>query len=132
MKDVAAGRSLARDTGLITVLTLFSRFTGLARIAVVSAVLGATLLGDVYQGANMVPTLLFELIAGGAIQAVLVPLFVREADKGPERSNRAFGVVLGTFVAYAAVASALLAALSPVISRLIELERFFSRCLPHR
>jgi peptidoglycan biosynthesis protein MviN/MurJ (putative lipid II flippase)/glycosyltransferase involved in cell wall biosynthesis len=119
MKDVAAGRSLARDTGLITVLTLFSRFTGLARIAVVSAVLGATLLGDVYQGANMVPTLLFELIAGGAIQAVLVPLFVREADNGPERSHRAFGVVLGTFVAYAAVASALLAVLSPVISRLI-------------
>ena len=119
MNDVAAGRSLARDTGLITVLTLLSRVTGLVRIAIVSAVLGATLLGDVYQGANMVPTLLFELIAGGAIQAVLVPLFVREAERGEERSQRAFGVVLGTFVVYAAIAAVLLAMLSPVVSRLI-------------
>ena len=117
MSDDAHGRSLARDTGLITGFTLVSRLTGLVRIAVVAAVLGATALGDVYQGSNMVPTLLFELIAGGAIQAVLVPVFVRQISNGRELGERSYGAVLGTLTMYTVAFAGVLALTAPLLAR---------------
>ena len=117
MSDDALGRSLARDTGLITGFTLVSRLTGLVRIAVVAAVLGATALGDVYQGSNMVPTLLFELIAGGAIQAVLVPVFVRQLSSSRELGERSYRAVLGTLTMYAVAFTGLLALTAPLLAR---------------
>ena len=47
------------------------------------AVLGtSTQLGNVYQTANTVPTLLFELFAAGALQAALIPDLVERLDGG--------------------------------------------------
>ena len=83
---IATGRSrqpdLARSTATITVLTLLSRVTGVVRNVVVVAVLGVTFLGNTYQSANTVPNLLFELLAAGVLQAVLIPTLVDLSDQG--------------------------------------------------
>lgn len=46
---------------------------GLVRTVVVTAVLGVTFLGNAYATANFVPNLLFEIVAGGALAAAVVP-----------------------------------------------------------
>ena len=70
--DLAGGEGsvLRRDTAVVTVCTLVSRLTGFGRVLATVAVLGGGLLGDVYQTANLIPNLLFELVAGGVLQAV--------------------------------------------------------------
>ena len=56
------------------------------RVLVVAAVLGTTYLGNAFQSANSVSNVLFELLAAGALSAVLVPTFVELLDR--ERPRR--------------------------------------------
>ena len=44
------------------------------------AVLGTTFLGNAFQSANSLSNVLFELLAAGALSAVLVPTFVKLLD----------------------------------------------------
>ncbi|HEY4376876.1 MAG TPA: lipid II flippase MurJ, partial [Acidimicrobiales bacterium] len=114
----AAG--LARSTAAMTVLTAASRATGFIRVIVVVAVLGNTFLGNVYQSANTVPNILFELIAAGILQAVLIPSLVRYLDKGDKaEAEHIAGSVLGFAFLALAAAAAVGMALSPLISRLL-------------
>ena len=53
-----------------------SRSFGGLRMVVIAAVLGTTYLGNTFQAANSVSNVLFELLAAGALSAVLVPTFV--------------------------------------------------------
>lgn len=113
-----SGDRLGRDTALITLLTAFSRATGFARVVVSAAVLGTGLLGDVYQSANTVPNIVFELLAGGALQAALVPLFVgvrRDRDDGG--FARTVGLVGATVTAALAMVMVVVMVASPLIAR---------------
>ena len=98
--------SLARSTALMTVLTLVSRITGLVRIVLVGAVVGTTFLGNTYQSTNTIPNVLFELMAAGTFQAVLIPSLVRLMDQGEQdQAEHVAASVFGvTFVALSAVA----------------------------
>jgi putative peptidoglycan lipid II flippase len=89
----------------MTVLTGVSRLTGLVRIVVVGAVLGDTFLGNTYQSTNTVPNLIFELMAAGVFQAVLVPSLVRHlAHKRRRDAEDLAGAVFGSaLVALSAV-----------------------------
>lgn len=78
----------SRDARLISLGTLGSRITGLARVVVASAVLGTGALGGLYETANRIPNLLFNLFAGGALHAVLVPAFVRARQHGGDADVR--------------------------------------------
>ena len=75
---VAGPVSLARSTAAMTVGTVISRVTGVVRLAVLAATLGVTetRLTDSYNLANMAPNILYELVLGGVITAVFVPVFV--------------------------------------------------------
>jgi putative peptidoglycan lipid II flippase len=64
------------------VATAASRTVGFVRVLVVAAVLGTTYLGNAYQSSNSVSNVLFELVAAGALSAVLVPTFVELLDRG--------------------------------------------------
>lgn len=87
---------LARSAAVMTVLTGISRATGLIRVVVVGAVLGDTFLGNTYQSTNAVPNLLFEVMAAGVFQAVLVPSLVRHLSGGRRReAEHLAGSVLG-------------------------------------
>ncbi len=67
-----------RNTALMTVGTTLSRLTGYVRIAAQTAALGVTVgaLGDVYTRANTTPNIVYELILGGILTSVFVPVFV--------------------------------------------------------
>lgn len=70
--------SYVRNTAVMTVGTTLSRVTGYVRIAAQTAALGVTIgaLGDVYTRANTTPNIVYELILGGILTSVFVPVFV--------------------------------------------------------
>lgn len=81
-----------------------SRITGLLRIVVAAAVLGSTVLGDLFVAINVLPLMLYDVFAGSAISSVLVPPLVRLAgDRGPEAVRRFSANALGLIVAAMAV-----------------------------
>ncbi len=67
-----------RNTALMTAGTTLSRLTGYVRIAAQTAALGVTVgaLGNVYVQANTTPNIVYELILGGVLTSVFVPVFV--------------------------------------------------------
>jgi putative peptidoglycan lipid II flippase len=101
-------------------LTLLSRISGFARVVIVTAVLGRTALGDVYQSVNLVPNVVFELVAAGTLQAALLPALVgAEAHGGTRRADQVANIVLGWVLVGMAGLALLVAVLSPVIVRLL-------------
>ncbi|MEU5164179.1 murein biosynthesis integral membrane protein MurJ [Streptomyces sp. NPDC020875] len=73
--------SVARSGALMAAGSLVSRLTGFARSAVVAAALGIGLIADGYAVANAVPTIVYMLLVGGALNAVFVPELVRAAKE---------------------------------------------------
>jgi putative peptidoglycan lipid II flippase len=60
--------------GLIAAVTLAARVFGFGRWLVFSRSVGTTCVGSVYQAANQLPNVVFEVAAGGALAAVVVPI----------------------------------------------------------
>ena len=78
------------------VAAALSRLIGGGRVVVIAAVLGTTYLGNAFQSSNTVSNLLFELLAAGALSAVLVPTFVEHLDRGDHAgAERLAGELLG-------------------------------------
>lgn len=97
---VATAGDVARDTLVVTSLTLVSRLTGVVRVLVIAAVLGTTFLGNTFQSANTVPNVIFELFAAGTLQAVMIPSLVERFDRGdPAGAEHLAGSVLGLALA---------------------------------
>ena len=70
--------SLARSTALMATGTLLSRITGLLRVTVLVGTLGVgeSRLADVYNVANTTPNIIYELVLGGILSSIFVPVFV--------------------------------------------------------
>ncbi|MFF5189180.1 murein biosynthesis integral membrane protein MurJ [Streptomyces sp. NPDC000345] len=77
--------------------TVVSRATGLIRQVLQGAALGTGLLATTYNTANTVPTSLYTLLIGGALNSVLVPQLVR-ARAGRPDGGRAYEQRLVTLV----------------------------------
>jgi putative peptidoglycan lipid II flippase len=95
--------------------TLVSRLTGFVRSLVITAALGAALLGDTFTIAYTLPTMIYILTVGGGLNSVFVPQLVRamknDADGGQAFANRLLTLVmvaLGAIVAAAVFAAPLL------------------------
>ena len=83
-----------------------SRVTGFARVLTLTAVLGATFLGNTYQQSNLVSTVLFELLVAGLLTVPLVPALVARPDDAPRLLGALWGIslaVLGTLALALAV-----------------------------
>ena len=74
-------QSVLKSSAIMAVGTIFSRITGLARNLLLVAALGTAIVGDTFQVANTIPTVVYILVAGGALNAVFVPQIVREMKK---------------------------------------------------
>ena len=64
--------SLARSTAGMAAGTIASRVLGVLRAAMVLAIVGAGLTGDAWDVANTLPNIIYLLLAGGVLNAVLV------------------------------------------------------------
>lgn len=136
---------LLRASAVMAVGTIVSRVTGFARNIVLAWAIGTVLFGDAFNLANMVPTTLYALIAGGALNAVFVPQLVR-AMKNDDDGGEAFGnrlltlavVILGSTAIVAVLVAPLVIhifagpqLLLPKNKEFVELAIAFARfCLP--
>ncbi|WP_406320156.1 murein biosynthesis integral membrane protein MurJ [Streptomyces sp. NBC_00519] len=93
----AAKEGPARSSLLMALATVVSRATGLIRQILQAAALGTGLLASTYNTANTVPTSLYTLLVGGALNAVLVPQLVRARTTHPD-GGRAYEQRLVTLV----------------------------------
>jgi putative peptidoglycan lipid II flippase len=63
-------------------LTLAARLVGFGRSLIFSKTVGDTCLGDTYSAANSLPNVLFEIVAGGVLAGVVVPVVARHVGSG--------------------------------------------------
>lgn len=110
--------SLARASGSMAVATLVSRITGLAAKLLLAYVIGLGVVNDSYTVANTLPNIVFELLLGGVLTSIVVPVLVRaqreDADGGLAYTQRLLTVA--TLVLGVATVAAVLAA--PLLTRL--------------
>ena len=75
-------RRVAGAAALITVLTVVARIAGFARTFVFLHTVGKHNLADIYNAANTIPNIVFELVAGGALASLVVPLLAGHVAAG--------------------------------------------------
>jgi putative peptidoglycan lipid II flippase len=110
---VTAGSAtkLAGAAALITVLTVVARIAGFARTFVFLHTVGIDDLANIYNAANTIPNIVFELVAGGALASLVVPLLAGHVVAGDtERVGRVSSALL-TWVLVLMVPLAVLVAL---------------------
>ena len=82
--DSGAG-SVARNSAMMAVGSMVSRATGFLRTAAIGAAIGAALVSDDYNLANTLPNMVYELLLGGVLASVVVPLLVRARTRDTDR-----------------------------------------------
>ncbi|RKR91755.1 putative peptidoglycan lipid II flippase [Micromonospora pisi] len=115
-----AGR-VAGAAALIAVLTVASRLAGFGRTGIFTWVVGKTDLGGVYVVANTVPNIVFEIVAGGALASLVVPLLAGAVAAGDRRAVAETTGALLTWTVTLLVPLAALVALfaGPIVSLII-------------
>jgi putative peptidoglycan lipid II flippase len=76
--------SLGRSSSVMALGSLASRITGFLRQVALFTVLGATVLNDSYTLSNTLPNIVYELLIGGALSSMMIPLFVRAQREDPD------------------------------------------------
>ena len=112
------GPSLGRASGLMAIASLVSRITGFVRQLALVTVLGLGVVNDSYTVANTLPNIVYELLLGGVLSSVMVPLLVRaqtEDADGGEAYTRRLLTVAGVALALATLVAM---AAAPLLTRL--------------
>ncbi|MBE9376328.1 murein biosynthesis integral membrane protein MurJ [Saccharopolyspora sp. HNM0983] len=123
MVDQAESRSsrsgsLVRASSAMALATAVSRVSGLLAKVLLVAVLGLGVINDSYTVANTLPTVVNELLLGGVLTSIAVPLLVRAQQRGA-REGESYAqwmitmgaVLLGVATVLAVLAAPLLTAL---------------------
>jgi putative peptidoglycan lipid II flippase len=107
--------SLARASGSMIIATLISRISGFLRQILLVGVVGIGTVNDSYSVANNLPNIVYELLLGGVLASVVIPILVRaqheDADDGQEFTQRLLTVcfvLLGVGTVLAVVCAPLL------------------------
>jgi putative peptidoglycan lipid II flippase len=109
--------SLAKASGSMAIATLISRITGFVWKIQLAWVAGLTVVNDSFTVANTLPNIVYELLLGGVLASVVVPLLVRaqdDPDGGHAYTNRLLTVGMTMLAAGTVVA----VALAPLFTRL--------------
>jgi putative peptidoglycan lipid II flippase len=114
-----AGR-IAGAAALIAGLTVLARIAGFGRTVVFVSTVQINSLGDLYNAANTIPNVVFELVAGGALASLVVPLLAGAVAGGDRRRVDAVASALLTWTLLLLVPLAVLVALlaGPIVGLL--------------
>ena len=128
-------RSLARAALLVTVVTLASRIVGFGRWLAQGYFVGNGTFTDAFNAANLLPNVLFEVAAGGALAGAVVPLVSgplsravsargddAEVAAQREQASRSASALLGWTLVVLAPGGALMAILAGPIAAAMPLD----------
>jgi putative peptidoglycan lipid II flippase len=113
-------RGVAGAAALIAVLTLLARLAGFGRTLVFTNTVGAGSTGDTYLAANTVPNIVFEVVAGGALAGLVIPMLAGGIAVGDrDQVRRTASALLGWTLLILAPLALLTALLAQPIARLL-------------
>lgn len=123
-KSAGKAGGLLKSSAVMAAGTLVSRLTGFVRSLVITAALGAALLGDSWTVAYTLPTMIYILTVGGGLNSVFVPQLVRsmkdDEDGGEAYANRLLTLVMVSLAVIVGIvvlgAPLLVHAMSPTIA----------------
>ena len=72
---------MARAAAVIAAGNVASRILGLVRETVIANLFGATGLVSAFRVAQIIPTMLYDLLVGGMVSSALVPIFSEQAER---------------------------------------------------
>ncbi len=68
---------IGRATAILTAAFIASRFLGLLRTSMFAYVFGTSNISDAYLQAFLIPDLIFNIVAGGALSSAFIPVFTK-------------------------------------------------------
>lgn len=117
MRTATTG-GVVRASALMAIATVVSRGTGLLAKIAIAAILGGTMVNSAYTLANTLPNIVFELLIGGVLTSVAIPLLTRaqrsDADGGLAYTQRLMSLAVVGLV----VATGLSLLAAPLLTRL--------------
>jgi putative peptidoglycan lipid II flippase len=116
-KGTGAQPSLARASGSMAIATLVSRITGFAWKVMLAWAASLGVVNDSFTVANTLPNIVYELLLGGVLASIVVPLLVRaqdDPDGGAAYTQRLLTVAMTVLLGATVVA----VALAPLFTRL--------------
>lgn len=117
--SVAGGR-LARAAALIAAITILARLAGFARTVVFGRSVGSGCVGAVYQTANTIPNIVFDIVAGGVLSALVVPILAPYFAAGDRAAvSRTVSALLTWALVVLVPAAGLIALLSGPLVRVL-------------
>ena len=103
------GGSLLRSSSVMAVGTLASRGTGFLRTLMLVFALGVSGVANAYNNANTLPNAVYDLMLGGILTSVVVPLLVsaakRDSDGGEAYDQRMFTLATSALLGLTVVAT---------------------------
>ena len=103
------GQGIGRAAVTIGVITMLARLVGFGRQVVFAHSVGTTCLGTAYTTANMVPNIVYDIILGGALASVVVPVLAGPAWRAGEQARQIASALLTWTVALLVPVSLLVA-----------------------
>jgi putative peptidoglycan lipid II flippase len=113
---------IGRAAMMIGVITVLARLVGFGRQVVFAHTVGTTCLGTAYTTANMVPNIIYDIVLGGALASVVVPVLAGPAGRsGEPAAARQIASALLTWavVLLVPVSAAVAVAAHPIVSVLL-------------
>jgi putative peptidoglycan lipid II flippase len=111
-------RGLARAALLIGAITMLARVIGFGRQLVFAHTVRASCLGTAYTTANMVPNIIYDIVLGGALTAVVVPVLAGDTNSEHARQTSA-ALLTWTVVLLVPVSVIVVAVANPLVSVLL-------------
>jgi putative peptidoglycan lipid II flippase len=125
----SSGSGIGRAALLIGGLTVFARILGFGRTLVFAGTVKTSCLSAVYVTANQVPNVIYDIVLGGALTAIVIPVLAGPANRALEAGRRSqahseasaisSALLTWTVVILTPVSLALALAAGPVISALM-------------
>ncbi len=106
--------AVVRDSAVMASGSLVSRILGVVRTSMLFAIFSNTTAGDAWQVANAIPNMIYLLLAGGVVNAVLVPQ-ITKAERQGAAGQRYVDTLVTLGVLIMAVATAIFLPLTPWI-----------------
>jgi putative peptidoglycan lipid II flippase len=111
-----ASRGLIADSRTMAVASLASRVTGFLRSSMLVAAIGIHGVGDAYNVANNFPNMVYELLLGGVLSSVLIPLLVHAQEEDPDGGEAYTQRLLSVATAALGVMTLLAVACAPLLA----------------
>jgi putative peptidoglycan lipid II flippase len=110
---------MARAASLIATGNVASRILGLARETVIANLFGATGLVSAFRVAQILPTMLYDLLVGGMVSSALVPVFSEQAERDRTALWHLVSLILSLAVLVLSVAVLIIELAAPQVAFLL-------------